>query len=603
MPDQALASQDSQVMLPEQSAAEPREDGLFMAALAYLLAPAAVVLAFLAPWRAFAPVIGVALGLALAWGRERTGRPIVPPLAWPYLVLAAGAVWLSGALPPFAENLDWHKHYALLNILVDEPWPPQATTSLGMGTLRYSLAFYVAPAVAAKLLGAWVLPYAVFAWETLGLYLVLLLAFGHERGARAACVLGAVFLLFSGADVLGTAWTGVKYGPAMHIEWWAGFGELSSAVTNLFWAPQHALPGWLLACLVLRHPRRTMRNAGVLLGATAMWSPFVAAGLVPLLLWSAIGQGPRHFLTRSNFVAAPVLLAAAALYLGRGSGGIPADVIWHAPAFTPARWVAFVLLEFGLVALLLARIAPQRRGLLGAIALGLTLLTLFQAGAANDLQMRGSIPLLGALAVLAACAVLEAPRSRAKIALLVCLLAGVATPLGEIARGWIAPRLAEPRAITLTGILKGQEILSSQYLVYGKEETVSVRDLSGLAFSPFGEAHFDQAARRVESAACTDAALVSAPFALPPGSYRIDAVLDWDVEPAKAGTNGGHLSLHGDRMLIPLMQGRAEGRRVTAYLVSGGKPIALSFGLGGWSTGKGFVRLKHLSASAIRLPR
>ena len=88
---------------------------------------------------------------------------------WPYLVMAAGFVWLSGVLPPFAENHDWYKHYALFNELIDQSWPVAVPHGGALSTLRYSLSYYAIPAIVAKFAGhAWLGP-ANFAWTTLGL--------------------------------------------------------------------------------------------------------------------------------------------------------------------------------------------------------------------------------------------------------------------------------------------------------------------------------------------------------------------------------------------------------------------------------------------------
>jgi hypothetical protein len=100
-------------------------------------------------------------------------------------------------------------------------------------------------------LGTWALSFAVFAWCTLGCYLGLVLAFGDKPRSTFRCFLiGTVFLLFSGANIVG-AYLVANFPkppmPFMHFEWWSGFGAFPSAITSIFWTPQHLIAGWVAA--------------------------------------------------------------------------------------------------------------------------------------------------------------------------------------------------------------------------------------------------------------------------------------------------------------------------------------------------------------------
>lgn len=585
----------------------PAGAALYNLALLYLLLPAALVLLYFAPWPL---AVAGATALALYWaidGRALAARPQWPALAgsWPWLALAAGVVWLAGALPPCAENLDWYKHYAMFNILRQQSWPPHMVSAGGVATLRYSLAYYVPPALLAKAVGSAVLPAAIWLWSTLGLYLALLLAFGtRARPAASALLLGAVFLLFSGADIVGTKLTGHSLGPALHFEWWWPLGALCAILTNLFWTPQHTLAALLATFLLLRYPRRTLANVGVLGAATALWSPFAAIGLVPVLLWACRVGGVRALWSRSNLLAAPVLLLAAARFLGEGAAGIPADLIWEFNDFTLGGWLLFLMLEFGAICLSLLMVTPGAALPVALCAAFLTLLALFRVGGGSDLLMRASIPALGVLALLSARAVAGAPNSVRKLPLVLCLLAGLVTPMGEIMRALTAPRIANPDRITLADVIQDNPVFERQYLVFkAADNTVqgeSVLTLPALGFQPYGVAQFDLAQHRVASDQPTDAGLVSDLITLPPGVYKLEALLDWDVASGTRGKNGGQLSIYGQKMLLPIMPSTASGHALTYYLSADGKPFRLAFGLGGWSTGSGYVELKQLKLGLVK---
>ena len=586
----------------------PDQGSLYLAALLYLLAPAAIVLFYFSDWP-FLILFMTGLATFLASLRSKITQSHRPPLlraTWPLLAMAAGIVWLSGTLPPFAENTDWVKHYAILNSLIDQPWPPKFVTENGTASLRYSLAYYALPAAVCKLFGASILPFALFVWTTLGLYLALIFAFGRTvRPASCMFMLAGVFILFSGADLIGTYLTGLSRGPVMHIEWWwKPFGSFSSIVTNLFWAPQHTLPALLGVFMVLRHPRAAVQNAGVTLAAVAVWSPFAMIGLAPIFVWALYKAGFRALLSRSNLIVAPVLLIVAAHFLAEGSGDIPGGLLWNVEGWNVGGWLIFLTLEFVAMAVALLIVTPQRSLLVCLTVIFLIFLSLFQFGFYNDLLMRASIPSLGILALLAANAVMYAPSDIRKAPLIILLVIGLVTPLGEIMRSTVAKRMVQRDTFTIKGLLREMPQAEAQYLVYkDADNPVSVDNivnLSNITFHGFGDARFDVNRRLVQSLAFTDGGLVSSEIVLPAGLYRLQATLDWDVVSKDADTNGAHISIHGRRMLLPIKSSSAVDKHVTIYFQANGEPFNLSFGLGGWASGKGSIALKEMKIGLVR---
>lgn len=592
---------------PAPGAASRGSSFLFTAVFLYLFIPSAVVLLYFGPWPAASAIAAV---MAVYWGvatPPRKYRLSARAIAdtWPYLILASGAVWFSGILPPFAETLDWYKHYAVFNALVDQSWPPIFPTEKGIATLRYSLAYYVVPSVAAKLLGSRILSAAIFAWTVAGLYLAMLLAFGGKaRTSAEAFLLGGIFLLFSGADIVGYYLTGFMAGP-LHFEWWAGFGELSSSVTDLFWVPQHALAAWLAAFLVLRYPVACLRRAGVIVATVALWSPFSALGVVPVLAWAAFRKGWKPLATRMNWIAAPVLLIAAAVFLTKGSAGIPAGVIWDSPQFTIGKWLFFLAAEFGVIALSLWILGQADAVLIGILTAFLSAIALFNVGVYNDLLMRASIPALGILAVLSATAVAHAPGGIRKAPLIICLVAGLATPMGEMMRSIVGSRIKNHDALTILDVVRDNDQFVPQYLVFdvaGKFKFDNVMDIADLWFTESGPGQVDRLSHHVESGVFTDTALVSNDFYLAPGWYRLDAVMNWDVVAREPDKDAAYLSLQERSILTPIKSSKATAMHATSYYYAKGGNVRLSFGLGGQSPGKGFIELTELKISSMKRP-
>lgn len=573
----------------------------------YILLPAATILVFFSPRLIGAIALIASIG-AVYWALrpanvEASRLQVLIRNTWPYLVVAGVAVWLSGTLPPFAENPDWYKHYGLFNDLVSHDWPPLIPLGDRLATLRYSLGYYAVPAAMARMLGIAALPASIFVWTTIGLYLTFLLGFGAERsGVAKRFLLPVIFLLFSGADILGQFLTGSKIQLLLHFEWWARFGELASSTTNLFWTPQHALAGWIAAFLVLGFPRRSLSNAGVMGAALAIWSPFCAVGLVPILLWALLREGVRPLLSLSNFLAGLCLLIVTAGFLLGGSSGIPALFVWHTIYFNFSTWAAFLLIEFGAIclALLLARPLDKQLIVIGAGALAL--LSCFCVGANNDLLMRGSIPVLGMLAVLAARTVTRA-RGGWKIApLVVCLVIGAITPLGEIMRAVVQPRISGREHASIVDVIRSSGMaMAPQYLLFEPHGLVHapVIRLPDLRFETFGQATFDVAQHRVSADTATDAALVSNEIALPAGLYEIEAIIDGNASAGTPGSHAAHLSQHGKALLIAIPGKTYTDEHFKHYFYADGKTLRLSFGLGGWGSGSGSVVLKDLTISRI----
>ncbi len=412
------------------------------ATLVFLALP---VLIFLGGWLRLPLAVGAgALWIVAAWRLavdDPRDRDESPALSWPLLAAVAGlaavVTFLSGAGGWGAGDDDWLKHDTILRDLLTRPWPVTYESGHGPILLVYYTGFYLPAALLGKLSGgSWAvasqaLALTMFTGTTLaGAWLAVL---GKRAGRRGGWIALAVFGGFSGLDLLGKAlvnrWNGlpVNFGDWSDIEWWAQFAQYPSNAASLFWAPQHALGGWLPLALALddwfRGDNTLARRGAWTLAAAAVWSPLAAVGLLPLVgamigwrAWPAKGLRAdwRSLLTLEN--AAGIMAGGLfALYLCARFQPypLPAEFVVK-PGFTPMPlldvdhlpmpllYVLFVGIEFaGLSAALWWFLAgrseddaPGERFLLLVATATLLVLPTLRYGYANDLVMRGGGPAL-----------------------------------------------------------------------------------------------------------------------------------------------------------------------------------------------------------------
>ncbi len=340
------------------------------------------------------------------------------PLSGPSTLacLAGGLAWgfgSSGTHHLLYAAVDWQIRDAVLHDLATGPWPVGYVVGDVVRLLRAPLGYYMPAALAGRVGGLAVAEAALFAWTALGLALVLalLVALARQAGLRARWLV-LVFLTFGGLDLLPNVFLDVTEGDGLLSywqrggEWWARIFQYSGHATLLLWVPNHALPAWIPALLLLRHARqpRFLAVAALPLAAAAAWSPLGAlgAGLMTAVaalsggLWRAALAGPVNWL--GLLLAVPL-----AWFLAAGSSAIPHGALLaeHGLAVLP-RLALFLGLEFGLVALAVLLLLRSR--LLAAGLLILVLLPLYVFGPGNEMTMRTGIAPLAILAVAAGAA-------------------------------------------------------------------------------------------------------------------------------------------------------------------------------------------------------
>jgi len=382
--------------------------------LGYLALPNLI---FLAGW--LRPEYGVPAMLVMlvsVWSLCRRGAVAVPATRVLTYAFVAALAWvlLSGIGHFVYANSDWIVRDAVLLDLVREEWPVVYRNVINQGDLllRAPLGLYLPAALAGKIFGLQMADIALFGWCLIGVTLAVYLVVRNAASPREVLGRLLVFVLFSGMDGLGSVIQKQLPTIASHMEWWAGLFQYSSMTTQLFWVPNHALPGWIAIAWLLGCKRGAL-PVGLSIAIVAcvpLWSPLTAIGLAPLFAFAILRDARINTWRvvdglRVLFHPAAVLVAVITCGLifpyllidGRAMPstmsfeGLPASSYW-------VRYVQFVLIEFLVLGLLMLRHFRKDPMLIAAL-LFLTVLPMFKFGPYNDLVMRASIPALTVLAI------------------------------------------------------------------------------------------------------------------------------------------------------------------------------------------------------------
>lgn len=402
--------------------AEP--DRLGLAVLAYLLLPALLFLTgWVEPWAALPAGLAAVLALVMAPGWRRAW-PLSPSTT--LLCLLLGLLWAgaTGAHHLVYASADWQIRDAVLRDLGAGPWPVGYRDAQGLGwLLRAPLGFYLPAGLVGRLAGFQASQFALWAWTGLGFALLLMLlallarSLAPAQAGRAFAVLALVFVLFQGLDLLPNIWLDTRFGTGPLAswgrggEWWTRLFQYSGHVTAILWAPNHAMPAWLLALLLLRHGRRPefLSHLALPLAAGAFWSPVASAGAaalaLPVLVMQHRWQVIRLAISPANLLVLPFALPVC-LYLVAGSAKVPHGFLLavHPGWATPAIWLLFLLLEV-LCWAVPAAFLVRSRILWIATAL-LCLLPAYVFGPGNEMTARGGMAPLAVLAVAVGAALL-----------------------------------------------------------------------------------------------------------------------------------------------------------------------------------------------------
>ncbi len=382
---------------------------IWLATLIYLALPVAI---FAGGWLNLPVALVILASLATGiFYRDKHSEesPVTVPL-WSLLLLCIGCVALCvfAGVGGFAyQDGDYFKHNAVLADLSRREWPVAYSIEHGgskhPAALVYYFAYYLPAAWVGKIAGWEAMRYSMVLWTAGGLFIVSLWCLKFSRGALWAPL---AFLAFGGLDVFGMLlglkvwhWMPELWIEHRQMEWWTGFsfGNYPSHSNHLFWAPQHALPGFLIAAAALhRISSGTLAGCLFLLALSALWSPLIALGLLPIGLAGLIVTRGKGTFAHSNLAAIPLLIVSGLFFAARGTPDLPFLPVpfgWN--DLVPLKLVATFVLEvlpWTLLLLIPFHGSKSYRTIVLTCALFLAVLPLWRVGAFNDLMMKASLP-------------------------------------------------------------------------------------------------------------------------------------------------------------------------------------------------------------------
>lgn len=330
-------------------------------------------------------------------------------------------IMISGAGGWGFQDSDWLKHNAILHDVMSNSWPVMYNTAVGPVMLVYYIAYYLPAAYVGKVFGWQIANHVLFLSTLIGVLLSILWVLLLTQAKPLLC--GAVFVIFSGMDILGNII--VNASKWDHIEAWSGIGQYSSNVALLFWVPQQAIPGWLITALLLycAWNNRLHHSWIFYIALSCLWAPFITIGLIPLsvgillLNYFKSRYSIRDMASWINIAGIVFGVVFVLYFLARFhshpllpyiSGLSQSDfmVNIHQDNFF-VIYLLFITLEFFLLSGILLYthfkkkiLSDDEMWLLVLVTSILLILPFFKYGHFNDLVMRASIPSLFVLLIL-----------------------------------------------------------------------------------------------------------------------------------------------------------------------------------------------------------
>lgn len=414
-----------------------RADWLLSGTLFYLFLPAFLFFAgWLHPGMALVLAAATAIGLYGCLGEAeakprpvRLGRRIGAAAG---LLASLGicmvAVYYSGVAgyAPDIGVADPAKQHMSLYETMARPWPmayegEEVFGKPGPRVPAYHFFYYLVPGAVGKLSGWQVANHFLAVWVAIGVWLIVQWL-GRLTKAPLP-VLALLFLFFGGLDLFAQTLFGVEgrlqKGYFADL-WWSQAGSDHPQMATqqlhypghyllLSWFPNHALPAWLGAVVILHEVWRRKRvgNLYFIAAVLPMWSVFAAMGVLPFLLASSVAvawpkwragkwlQGLAPFATVRNLIVGPVIVLVSALLLLSNDGGAEGRFLIGELAASWPMLLIFYGIEFGLLLFLLpkqTRCAPMERVWWWTAIACLVLIPFYTQGVVNDFCGRVYMP-------------------------------------------------------------------------------------------------------------------------------------------------------------------------------------------------------------------
>jgi hypothetical protein len=319
------------------------------------------------------------------------------------IALAGLLLILGGEMHLFYATYDWRIRDSVLSDLTHNGFPLLYAVDGSEYLLRAPLGMYMLPAAFGKFFGLSAAHVAMWAQNSLLLGSIFYLLGKLGRGLAHVLVM----ILFAGFALFGIWYFWLLGGTAstdhilnFSLDSWHPYFQYSSSIVQFFWVPNHALPGWWLATLLLLQTRDEVDNAtvAVSIAGAVFWSPLVVLS-VALWLVIVVLLDARRSLTSARLwqaAAAGACILPVALYMVLGASTIRHGVTAAKEYFALLYMMFMVsnLFQATYVVALRAYAPPRLMPLFAFSLCILAALPFFNFGPSNDLVMRGSIPSL-----------------------------------------------------------------------------------------------------------------------------------------------------------------------------------------------------------------
>jgi hypothetical protein len=452
-----------------------------------MLLPTALFAAAFKPLPAAVLTLGVLGSLAILNTRGAAAegalldRKVDAAKLFGFILFAGLLLVLGGSMHYLYAPLDWRIRDAVLADLLRDAMPAYDLDGVEY-LMRAPLGMYLVPATLGKIFGLGGAHVALWLQNSLVLGSIFYLFAQLGRGVGQVLVM----VVFGGAAIFGIALMSILAGApdldrfqTYGLDIWHPAWQYSASLIQFHWAPNHALPGWWLAAMMLLHARREIDTPTLACAVVAamFWSPLC---VVPALLWAllwALVEIRRHLTSARSWVCLlsgicflPVVLYVTSNAQTIAHGGGPATeqtnggvwvLLYALFAAAHAPYIFFVLRNRAM--------EPRAiRPLLLFCAVLLACLPFVHFGPSNDLAMRGSISAMTVMAFAFGDLLLQGMAIGRRAFAVGCGLLVAATPAAAVEwrRAFALPAYAAS-ACTLTEASRalGTESVPTNYIV------------------------------------------------------------------------------------------------------------------------------------------
>lgn len=328
-------------------------------------------------------------------------------------VLAFVWMYMSGIGGFAFQNYDHMWRNAILEYLVDKPWPviiedssPYFQNPVAM---VYYFALWLPAACIGKLWGLHAAHVFLYYWCLIGVLLVFFMISAYHKKLSPIIILA--FIFFSGLDAVGCFvysnspdYTWFNSG---HLEHWAFGFQYSSMTTQLFWVFNQAIPAWLITLMLIN--MKDNKSLIFVFSFSLLFCTLPAIGMMPIIGYLTIKRFMelydknkslktnipvilRDIFTFQNVIAGGLIGITSALFLKANSSGTT-GIAFTKPELVFMSYLVFLFFECLIYYILIFK-KHKKNGLYYVSLITLLIVPLVKVGAGIDFCMRASIPSL-----------------------------------------------------------------------------------------------------------------------------------------------------------------------------------------------------------------